>query len=101
MSPAFLAILFLPLFPPVLGLVLVGHIAVSRHVPFHVVLLPFIKKLLSWGAIAAAAFAAFVVIATVVTGSPQGPLMLLFVSVPFALGEFIGLIAWAWNAYAT
>ena len=101
MSSAFLGIVLLPLVPLVLGLVLIVHLTATRHVPLEIAIRSFAKKVLSWGAIGATAFAAFVIIFTAATDSPQGPLMLLFISVPFALGEFTGLISWAWSAYAT
>lgn len=90
MSFAFLTIFFLPLVPLAIGLTLVAHITTTRRIPFGAVVRPFVKKVLSWEGIATAAFTAFVILATVSTSSPQGPLMLLFLSVPFSLGEFAG-----------
>ncbi len=51
-------------------------------------------KIFGWGFLVVIAFIIFVVASTIISNSPQGPLMLLFSSIPFALGEFIGLGIW-------
>ena len=101
MSPAFIAILWLPSVPLVIGIGVVIHLAQKRGVKFNTLFPTLLAKLIKWGFLVAFAFAAFIIVSTAITNSPQGPLMLLFTTISFALGEIIGLVLWARKSYAT
>ena len=101
MSPAFIAILLLPAAPLVVGVGLVVYVAQRRGVKSNTLFPAFFAKVIGWGFLVAFAFAVFVIVATAIANSPQGPLMLLFISLPFAFGEIVGLVLWGKKIYAT
>jgi hypothetical protein len=100
-SPAFVAILLLPVAPLFIGVGLVVYVAQRRGVKLNTLFPAFFSKVIGWGFLVAFAFVVFVIVATAIASSPQGPLLLLFISVPFAVGEIVGLVLWGRKIYAT
>ena len=79
---------------------MVINLAHKRGVKFNTLFPALLAKSIGWGFLVAFAFAAFIIGATAITNSPQGPLMLLFVSIPFSLGEIVGLVLWFRKVYS-
>lgn len=93
MSTTFIVVLWLPLIPLVIGTFLLIYARRRKRQDAPDISAPF-GKILGWGIVTTLAFAIFVVAGTIAADSPQGPLMFLFSSIPFTIGELIGLGTW-------
>jgi len=93
MSTHFILILLLPLLPIAIGGLMLIYFRRSNRLSVSSASGPF-GKIFGWGFLAVIVFVIFVIVSTIIYDSPQGPLMLLFSSVPFTIGAFIGLGIW-------
>lgn len=93
MSTSFVFILWFPLIPVLIGTFMWIYVKRKKRPDASRISAPF-GKIFGWGLLITFAFVIFVVASTIITDSPQGPLMLLFSSIPFAIGELIGLGIW-------
>jgi len=101
MSPYFVLILALPLLPLVVGAPFLVYLMKKRGKSFNALCAPFLGSVFRWGFIIVLLFVLAVIGDTIINNNPQGPLMLLFSGVPFAVGGFVGLALWFKKSNAT
>ena len=89
------------LLPVVIAVVLVVKQKKRLGVPSSQIAPRLMKFFFGWGGLAMLAWVTFVIAATAIYDSPQGPLMLFLLPWAFTVGAAIGLGHWYWKHYAT